>query len=96
MTKSECYSQNLIQSEGFCAPFVAQTDDGQIHVGDCDNHETFETVQAAREYCNNARLDRKQLARAKRAHDGDHRDNHAAEYHWHYDAGLQISALDGL
>ena len=96
MTKSDCYDRNLIEDGGFFAPFVALDDDGTIHVGDCDNHETFGTVLAAREYCENARLVGDSLARAKRAHEDDHRDNWAAEYLWHCDAGLQIAALDRI
>lgn len=96
MNKADCYDRNLIDADGFCAPFVSLGDDGVIHVGDCDNHETFATVQAAREYCEKARLCGGDLANAEYAYKNEHRDNWAAEYCWHCDAGLQIDALDGI
>ena len=86
--------KNLI-SGGYCDPFVYSDSDG-IHVGDCDNHDIFANRAAALAFVRQARLSGETLKRAKRASDDDHRDNWAAEYHWHVDAGLQIDAIKSL
>lgn len=86
--------KNLI-SGGHCDPFV-YSDSAGIHVGDCDNHEVFTNRADAIAFARRARLSGDNLKRAKRAHDHDHRDNWAAEYGWHVDAGLQIDAIKSL
>lgn len=89
-------SDNLIDGEGFCSPFVAKGDDGRIYVGDCDNIDSFATVGEAIAHCAGAVLSGDALERAKRAHENDYRDNDAAEYHWHCDAEMQLDALRSL
>lgn len=95
LTVAECYERNLIGDDGFYGPFVAI--DGQtIYVGDCDNLEVFTDVAAARQYARRARLRGGQLSRARRAHSAGYGNNDAAEYAWHRDAGLQLSALSQI
>ena len=84
---------NTITNNGNHAPFVYRDNDG-IHVGDSDNHEIFQTVAQALQYAKGARLSGGKLSRARAAANSDTRDNEAAEYSWHQDAGLQIDALD--
>lgn len=76
-------------------PFVYRDSDG-IHVGDCDNHEVFQTVSDALAYARGARLSGGHLSTARSADAADSRNNEAAEYSWHQDAGMQIDALNRL
>jgi hypothetical protein len=73
-------------------PFVYRDADG-IHVGDCDNHEVFASIAEAIQYAERARLSGNALGRARQHAEDDARDNDAAEYSWHEDAGLQLDAL---
>lgn len=76
-------------------PFVYR-DAAGIHIGDCDNHEIFQSMAAALTYAKGARLSGGRLSTARAAATGDYRNNDAAEYFWHQDAGLQIDALRSL
>lgn len=89
----EKYSQI---SGGIHGPFVYRDDAGKIHVGDDDNDREFDSVWAALSYAKQARLSGGDLSKARAHYDSDARDNYAAEYSWHVDAGLQIDALNEL
>ena len=95
MDRSTCYDHNLVTDDGFYGPFVALIE-GTYYVGDCDNLDGFSTVQDAIERCNEYVLTGDDLAKVKRHHNDDCRDNYAAGYKWHCDALLQIDALRAL
>jgi len=86
---------NLIDDNGNHGPFVYRGEDG-IHVGDDDNDDVFETVEEAIESVKKFRLSGGELSIARSHAERDYRDNIAAEYHWHQDAGLQLDALRRL
>mgnify|MGYP001327112457 CR=1 FL=1 len=88
-------TENLITAAGNCSPFVYRDDVG-IHIGDCDNHETFACHGDAIAYARKARLSGAALAAASDAIANDPHGNAAAEYRWHEDAGLQIDALEHM
>ena len=91
--KSTNCSKNLIATHGNCGSFVYRDAEG-VHIGDCDNHEIFQTVAEALEYAKRARLSGAALSTARAAaHDPQRADNTVAEYYWHLDAGLQIDVL---
>lgn len=85
--------ENLITKNGNHGPFVYRDAAGIIHVGDDDNDDEFATVAAAVAHVKKYRLRGGALSTARKHAENDYRDNLAAEFHWHQDAGLQLDAL---
>jgi hypothetical protein len=90
-----CYDRNLITSRGTFGPFVAEVN-GQIWVGDVDNATACDTIDEAISVARRALLEDAALDEAERYAEFDPYGNAAAEVAWHYDAILQLRALQAL